>query len=265
MHAALGAAAAAQAQNAGGPGLSPRDDDEYDAATLAAARNAHRAMCDAASAPAPVGAVYNGTTAATTTAAPAPAAVPMPPPPSHPAPGPPVSEQPHSAPESSAGGVPQSLDDSEISGGMSGGSRRNLLTSQKRRSFGSLAAHFSARSPGTQNMLSPDLMDQPPGSHPPTASNLPITPGSGGSCSGGHGPPDGFHSRPAGLEAAMGLSSAGGTSVKDFGGISESGNSGVPRPTSRQGSFAQLSRLGSRSSLSVSFEKRNRSIARRML
>ena len=145
-------------------------------------------------------------------------------------------------------------------------------SSQKRRSFGSLATRFSLRaanSPAT-NLLSANLLegdhresglpssyDQMPLPATPAAFPTPASgPGSaagGGSCHGSVGG-GGFDGRLLGdgMSLPSGGLQSGAQSM--IGGASEA--TSVPRPASRAGSFAQLSRIGSRSSLSVSFERR---------
>lgn len=294
LHAALGAAAQAQQGRAeahalatGGAPYVGDDDDPMDSASLAAAQHAHRAMYNAAPTPQQViaqqGIAQQGLAqqgmAQQGMATPAPGALRQPaipmvggmamPPPQQGAPQPPPAAEYDARAAESAPHAPPMLQATDFSQDMHEGSCTSRPLSagpdssrpQRRRSFGSLATRFSLRSAAggsSGNLLSADL-DGAQTLEQMGALPLPTTPAA--SMSGDRrshdGPPSGFEPRLSGNNVFDGVSlPSGPQSVKDFANRSDvSGVSGLPRPASRQSSFAQLSRLGSRSSLSVSFHK----------
>ena len=148
-----------------------------------------------------------------------------------------------------------------VGGGHSSQRAPSLSANQKRRSFGSLATRFSLRNVNTPgaNMLSANLLDGVGGdeaNRPESARPLPGQMAHLSSFSDQLPTTPAAYPTQGSLGDGMSLPSGGMPSAPQSiaGGASEA--TSVPRPASRAGSFAQLSRIGSRSSLSVSFERR---------
>ena len=291
LHAALAGAAAMQASGGMVPGVaygSGDEDgagDEMDPATLAAARSAQMAMAAAAGGgggggePMPTGESPQASAAPAASGPlksppptrlqpggltggmhPAHQPPPMPAPPMHAMGSPPEITQQQSA---GLGDTMTSVGGSSVGVGGGHSSQRapSLSANQKRRSFGSLATRFSLRNVNTPgaNMLSANLLDGVGGdeaNRPESARPLPGQMAHLSSFSDQLPTTPAAYPTQGSLGDGMSLPSGGMPSAPQSiaGGASEA--TSVPRPASRAGSFAQLSRIGSRSSLSVSFERR---------